>query len=224
MNFKVQTIQVALFIKDLNIAGYDKYALIGDLKEKVGSIFDAEPVVLPLPPNAPSDIPRVILNNKEGSYNCNIALNRVDVFKNKPQSEEDLKVFLDDQKEKTIIVFDFLKEKHVVVNRVGFIVTSLVEIEDKTGPEYLKEAFVASGKLDDPRELRMIYNKRENDFNHLIKMTTKQDNKLLLQIDVNTIPELMAEADFDGEKLESILNYAIEKIIKIQGSFPNFNI
>lgn len=229
MNFKLQKVQTALFIKDFSITGYDKYSLIGELKDSVGDIFDAEPVAFPLPPDAPLDIPRIILNNKKGVYSCNIALNRIDIFRNKPQDEEEkLEDILGNQKEQVKKVYDFFNGRSVIINRVGFVVTFLSEIKDKSGAEYLKETFLVADKLENPRELRLIYNKRASDnsveFNHLVTLIGRQDNKLVLQIDINTIPEIMKETNFAKEKLIDILNYSVKKTKQIKDNFPNFKV
>ncbi len=229
MDFKLQKIQTALFIKDFNITGYDKYSLIGELKNSVGNIFDAEPTVLPFPSDAPLDIPRIILNSKGGIYSCNISLNRIDIFRNKPQDEQEkLEDILANQKEQIKKIYDFFKGKNVVINRVGFVVAFLSEIENKSGAEYLKETFLVADKLESPRELRIIYNKRAKndsfDFNHLLKIIGQTANKLVLETDINTVPEVMTSSDFSQEKIDSILNYAIQKITEIQKDFPNINI
>lgn len=227
MDFKLQKIQTALFIEGFNIVGYDKYSFIGEVNNSIGDIFNAEPIVLPpLPLDAPLEIPRIILNSKEGIYTCNIALNRVDMFRNKPQErQERIENILDEQKKQTEKIYDFFKGKKVIINRVGFVVTFLNEIENKTGSEYLRKTFLVDNKLKNPRELQIIYNKQEQnnsiDFNQLFRIIGQSDNKVVLEIDINTTPELMAKSDFNKNNLSSILDYSIQKIIDIEKNFPN---
>ncbi len=229
MDFKLQKIQTALFIKGLNITGYDKYSLIGELKNSVGDIFDAEPTVLPFPSDAPLDIPRIILNSKDGIYSCRIALNRIDIFRNKPQDEQEkLENVLDNQKKQIEKIYAFFKEKKATINRVGFVAMFLTKIEDKSGAEYLRETFLVDNKLENPKELQVIYNKRAKnnsfEFNHLITLIGRQNDKFILQVDINTVPEMMTSSDFSQENLGSILNYSIQKITEIQESFPNITV
>lgn len=50
--------------------------------------FDGLESILPIPQDAPLEIPRVILNSKDEKYTCNISLNRADFFVNYKNQED----------------------------------------------------------------------------------------------------------------------------------------
>ncbi|MCX6806859.1 MAG: hypothetical protein NT135_01920 [Candidatus Berkelbacteria bacterium] len=233
MEFTPKNLQTALFVKDsikeLITPGYDKYSLIDEIKKKISDIFDAEPVVLPFPPDTPQNIPRIILKNKNETYSCNISINRVDIFQSLfPIHVKNLDNALKDQKTTVIKIFNFFKNKDLTINRIGFVVSGMLKINDNSSAEYLTKEFIKTGKLDIPRELSIVYNKRlkikDNDYNHRIVMRGGLDKQLFLQIDINTIPEMMAIKDLKIEDIKEILDYSTERITKINEEFPNFKI
>ena len=75
---KLITTQVALFSKDL-ISRPDK--MKDEIEQKMGgSIFDAMPLILNLPVDAPSDLPVVQAKSVSGRYALNISRMRIDYF------------------------------------------------------------------------------------------------------------------------------------------------
>jgi hypothetical protein len=51
-------------------------------------LFDGDPFVLPLPEDAPHEIPRITLENKDKSYKLEVAPARVNFFRNKTREED----------------------------------------------------------------------------------------------------------------------------------------
>jgi len=54
-------------------------AILGDLLREWGSVYDAEPVSIPLPPGVPGDVPSVILSSKDASLHAELARERVNL-------------------------------------------------------------------------------------------------------------------------------------------------
>lgn len=226
MDFKLVKLQVALFVRGLDIAKYDKYLVISELKDKVGDVFDAEPLALPFPPDAPPEIPRIVLRSNDGKFICNIALNRVDILRNvPPQGLEETEDLFAVHRSQTERIFAYLKEKGVVINRVGLTGSFVGRVAGGTSAEYLRSIFIVTNKLTSPKELQVIYNKRARneslDFNHLIKIISQENSKVVLQIDVNTIPEVMGASEFSIEDLNRILDYSTAKIKILREGFPD---
>ena len=78
VNFKVQKIQLTLFPKNFNLV--DKIKVANDLKVKMEGLFNGKSTILPLPIDAPLEIPRIILQSKDNFFGCNIAIPRIDFF------------------------------------------------------------------------------------------------------------------------------------------------
>lgn len=60
--------------------GFPKLGLLtGSLLERFGVDFPADPMSLPIPDNAPREIPRLIMKNGDGSRTLQVSLARVDI-------------------------------------------------------------------------------------------------------------------------------------------------
>jgi hypothetical protein len=185
--------------------------------------LDRQPFFTNVPIGAPKDIPRLVLQSKNGSYKCNISFSRVDLFQGKGLDEKELS--LENHKEKTINLIDYLIDKGASINRIGFIGIFLSEdFNESSSANYLRESFIKDDLLNNPKELNIGYNKRkvENniEFNHVVNFWGNDKKELRLQIDINNIPETKKEKN----ELISILKYSIEKMENIKKCFPDINI
>jgi hypothetical protein len=222
----IKKIQTAVFTRSLDFAidGYNKATFLEELGKELGDIFDGEPVFIPIPNNAPPEIPRIILNSKNNSFSCNISLLRTDLLLN---MDNNIGVGGRDpfisQKENLLRVVSFLKNKNSVINRIGFVVN--VEYSSPDSVEFVKKEFVKEGKLENSKELLIRYNKAslldDIKMNNLIAISGKKENVIMVQIDINTAPEIMVSSDFNENILEKIINYSIERTKKITKNFPN---
>lgn len=74
--FLVQSITSVLFgTYDLS----DTLSKANILHQAVKQVFNGEPFLFPIPDNAPTEIPRIILRNRDETYQSTIALNRVEI-------------------------------------------------------------------------------------------------------------------------------------------------
>ncbi|MDP3057269.1 MAG: hypothetical protein Q8N37_01965 [bacterium] len=230
MKKEIKKIQTAIFYKNFQLGNtYDKSKILLELREKVGSIFDGEPIMFPIPFGTPPEIPRIILNSKDGIYSCHVALDRTYVFYNATENLENIDRVLSKQKDNSLKLFDFLKSKNSIINRVGFIIEFEITIDDENGSEYLKKEFFLDSKFTDPKELTFRYNKAdktkgETGMNNLITVLGKADRVVKVQLDINSIAETMDNSDFTKENFTEIIDYAIIKIPPILEKFPIFEL
>ena len=81
LSFEIRSSQCVLFCEvDLE----EKLALAAALKDSNRSRFDGEPLLLPIPPDAPSELPAVVLQSKDSSIALTMSATRVDVTVNHP--------------------------------------------------------------------------------------------------------------------------------------------
>jgi hypothetical protein len=223
MDFNLKSIQTALFIKEFDVDKANIYNFPNEIKS-YSSIFDGDPFFTNVPSDAPKDIPRLILKSKDDRYNCNISLNRVDLFQNNLKKD----LSLEEQKEAIKSIFNFLEKKKITINRVGFIGNFLTIIEEQTSAEYINSEFIKEDALKNPRELIINYSKRtkqeEINFNVFLRLLGKNEKNLNLQIDVNTIQEDMETNVFNERDFFNILDYSVKEIEKIKNEFPIINI
>jgi hypothetical protein len=75
--FVVASCQATLFTPDEEVSSAK---IIAGIVPRWASRFDGEPVVMPFPGPVPREVPRVILQDKTGSWRCEIASARINVF------------------------------------------------------------------------------------------------------------------------------------------------
>jgi hypothetical protein len=230
METKIKKIQTAIFTKNFNISNdLDRANLLTEINKSVKHVFNGVPTQLPIPNDAPPEIPRFILKSIDENFSCNIALSRIDILYNVPVNYSESKDELfETQKKNTEVIFDFLLNKNIIIiNRIGFIaVTEKTLIsEEKDSINYLRSEFIKNDKFSSPKELLFRYNQEENsdnfDMNNLITISAKIGSSINLQTDINTIAEKMDENNFTKNNFGEIIDYAILKTKKFIDNFPN---
>lgn len=229
MEATIKKIQTAIFTRNFQIQNeYDKSNILLELKEKVGDIFNGQPIWVPVPNDAPQEIPRIVLNSLDNVYSCNIALNRSDVFLNLANPvEKETDALFEKQKSNSFKIFTYLKEKGAVINRVGFVVD--VEYQNEKGVEFLRERMLKENKFQEPKELSFRYNHTDRieeidiETNNLITISGKTGSDIIqVQFDINTVAEIIGKADFSKDYFEKIIAYSERKSKKMIDTFPEF--
>ncbi len=190
---KIVKLQLALFFQN-PISRPDN--LMGGINSSMGNLFDAMPQILPIPADAPLEIPRVQMWSENGKYNCNIACSRVDFILNGDFRDEvvwpDLtKDFL--AKVKLFITSVFEESKII---RFGFI--GNFYIPDKSATTSMTKKYLKID-LNSAEEIYLRFNKGSSShgynlnnitsINSAIAETNAQTNKgIFIELDVNNIP------------------------------------
>lgn len=229
MTTKIKKIQTAIFTRNFNISNdLERASLFTEINQYANSIFNGVPTQLPIPNDAPPEFPRFILNSLDGKFSCNVSLSRTDVFYNvPPTSIESNDQLFETQKTNIQNIFSFLLSKSVIVNRVGFIALAekILTLEEGNSLDYLKNNFIQSGKLNNPKELTFNHNRfgqSENfEMNNLITFGAKIDSNITLQTDINTVAEGMNENNFNLENFNEIIDYTIHETRVYIDNFPN---
>jgi hypothetical protein len=194
-NAKLIQLQLALFFAE-NEPRPDKLGQkITDTS--LGDVFNQMPIIMPIPLDAPPEIPVVILRSMSDVYSCNISRSRIDFFV-KPGENDDsnqhLIDFIEHIRPFASVVFANRK-----VNRFGFIGQYMIRTNDpvsKIHGKYLKYNF---GDLE---ELSIRFNKRFKSkngnllMNRLIDISkanfTEKNGKeqvgIFIQKDINNVP------------------------------------
>lgn len=77
MEFFVQRILTVLF-GSLDLT--NKLAVANSLITRAQGMLDGEPAVLPVPADAPPEVPRILLSSKDGAYRCNVGIDHVELM------------------------------------------------------------------------------------------------------------------------------------------------
>ena len=212
-NFKLSSIQTVLFLSDFRLT--DKPSFTKELLDLTKDIFNDEPLILPIPDDAPKDIPRIILKSTNSSYYVNISLDRLDFNFRVIDEGVDLKFeetidgYLNNIKKIYNLLLNY---EHTRISRIGFITRFFVKVEEGA-PTFIKDKFLKKGLFPNARSIDISETERIStgpyQLNILINIKSlkrggeEKFKGLLTEIDMNTIKE--KDYDFKIEPLKKLL-------------------
>lgn len=213
MDFRLTNIQIALFLSDFNLI--DRLSFAKDLHDKLKEKFNDEPIVLPIPTDAPSGIPRIILKNTDSSYSLEISLSKVNLFFNLKKGEEKLKFedIIEDYLDCAEKIYTlFLGFNHTRIKRMGFVVGFFSELEENIA-DFLKDKLLKEKTFQEAKTIDITEGENLSlgpyQLNKLIniKSLRKKDENtykgLYLEIDINTLEE--EDYNFTRKELKDLL-------------------
>ena len=122
-----------------------KFNLIQRVSETCGELLDGEPTILPIPLDAPMEIPRLQLNSKDDSFSWGISMLRSDLrFNDKGEPNKkiaDISEILFKNLYEIIILYT--QEFNLGIRRVGFVANYIAELTDRT-PDYITKSFLCN--------------------------------------------------------------------------------
>jgi hypothetical protein len=80
VNLETVVLQSAFFVTNVSLV--DKLEVANKVKKGL-DILDGEPTILPVPNDAPLEIPRIILTSRNKAFSCHISSERIDLVINK---------------------------------------------------------------------------------------------------------------------------------------------
>lgn len=223
---QIAIIHMSLFISDSN---FKTTTYLKKLLEIGSDIFDGEPTVVPLPENAPSDIPRIILLNKDNSKRLEVSPIRVNYIRNKKTADDLLtpQKSMDDASNFLLELLDISKVRcnrlSCVINRFG--------INDSSGGEiathFCKDTFLKKESWP-PNFCELhahnIINKFSGDLNAncwvrfkngKINPEGKEIPVIIIEQDINTSAELMKEISFTADDINTFFSDLYDKANRI---------
>jgi hypothetical protein len=201
-------IQLGLFFKNDFQSEVENASLA--IKKEFGS--DVTPQIIGVPSDAPSEIPRLVINSS--LVNINLAKNRIDFFSKQEN-------FVQENFEK---IFNIINSISVEIGRIGVVVTSFKEIsisEFKKIFDQKKVSFV------NPKEITVRFNEETNLINFKINnsqiYTTGfikgedgiQKSGVIITRDVNTLAEDIKQHSFSKDAMSNFIVEAISLADKI---------
>lgn len=190
---KIVKLQLALFFQN-PISRPDN--LMEGINSSMGNLFDAMPQILPIPAEAPAEIPRVQMRSEKGKYNCTIACSRVDFILNGDFRDETIwpdltKDFLAKVK---LFIGSIFEQSRIV--RFGLIANFF--IPDKSPAISITKKYLKVD-LNLAEEINLRFNKRTSSYgynlNNITSVNTavtetngQVDKGIFIELDVNNIP------------------------------------
>lgn len=212
----INSMQAAIFCSELLISNKEEF--IYHVVQETNDFLKGEPTILPIPDDAPPEIPRIILKSKTYPYSCNFCKNRFDFFyKEQRKPDKTLEqVFPDFQKILDRLTAYVKTSLNIKVMRLGFISNFVIGLKE-SGNKYLLREYLHPNIFLNPYEIQInVLHKFELGFfkvNRWIKLkplrmknNVKDDRRILIEIDINTLSE--ETYDFSPDQIKQFIVFA----------------
>ena len=206
MDFLVRSFQVVLFgLIDVR----DPLGIGNQVRSAASGLLDGDPLVLPLPADAPSEIPRIVLKSKDERYSCNVSGVRVDFFY---REKEPTRKWIE-LRDEYLQYLSAISQTVVGTLRTGITRLGSVaefEVPISTSPSLtIRRAYLKEGILSGQHEIQLGVLDRLAweiaDINRWIRVRGKEGESVLrVVVDINTIPD--KKFDFDVQGIEAFYN------------------
>lgn len=224
-NFQLQQLQIALFTPGINLNR--PLDIAQGLISATGTLFDGQPIILPIPPDAPPEVPRIIVKNSNDSYTCNISKNRIDFIFTEKGMFRSMRDEKDNFLNHLLSLVDLFKSNFKIsITRIGTIATFLLPLGESSN-KFITEKFLKEYLFGGTYEIQFGVLKKLQlagyGANCWFKLNTfrnmqdvSDDRAMLVAFDVNTQPEVSYDLNKDqiGIFFNSAIKY-IEETIEI---------
>lgn len=218
---KLITTQVALFSKDL-ISRPDK--MKDEIEQKMGgSIFDAMPLILNLPVDAPSDLPIVQAKSVSGRYALNISRMRIDYIVNPDYESNDDPLTAFNTYRSSVERFCKAVTSQTEISRIGIVFTLFENNADSVRAiydRYLKtncnaKCIEVTVRFNVQKQVKglLLNNIRviEAGNLHIDRNGTGEDKKgVIIQLDTNNVPSIQNKLTNDN--IATVIMSAIKNL------------
>ena len=220
-SFQLQNVKAVLFTQRINLSKPIEIAGSFMSNAGIGNLYNGQPMILPIPQDAPSEIPRIILKNANKSYACNISQDRIDFTFSRKEAHATLQdvsnTFLNHLISHVEVINNNLR---VSIIRVGVVVTLIFPLKESSN-KFVSEKFLKEHLFENSYEVQIGILKREQlagfETNCWFKMNTLRNKKdqsddraLLIAYDVNTLPEKLF--DLNRDQVSIFYNSSIKYI------------
>lgn len=192
--FIIRSIQAAFFLSNIDLS--DKLNVANIVKNNLHPFLNGAPTILPIPEDAPAEIPRIVLTSVDSNLICNISPIKIDLIQKNVSIKESI--------DKSILIFftNIDKLAQTITTkfsansyRLGLAITYIVDPSIK-GLDLLKTKYLSNPK-DISEEIQI--NKRlkgvigEFEINNWLRLIAKNGSKekdkpqLLIISDINTL-------------------------------------
>lgn len=175
----------------------NKLEVANSIHEPLKTILDGEPLLLPLPDEAPTEIPRISLTSKNNKYQCNISKEFIEFAYREDKPIKGLSELREQYLEVVGIISKVLKDKlRSTIFRNGLVIRFTIPHE--TPVVSVKDKFIKSGILNTPRALELnVLDRMEwealiiNRWYRIATKTEQSNGEKVISVvyDINTITE-----------------------------------
>lgn len=217
-NFKIGSLQVSIFTPEVL---FSKTKILERMMSCFGDHLDGDTVSIPIPGDAPKEIPRITLCSGDGKLKLDIAESRVNIFRylNDNEAGVDTNEFFDFSLR---IIREYKNFTRSIIGRLALVTERFISNQKPAstladyfcGRKSAKELFGQS--LNFEIHSHKKYRLKEFNINSWVRFKTgtlKKNSKpiILVMQDINTLAEELEETDFGIEQAEIFLRAAYKK-------------
>lgn len=232
MEPNVFDVQLSLFVVDtVTSTGYS--SVVTSLKESCPFLNGGSETILPVPVEAPDEIPRVIVNSNDQRYGVSIARRKISfVIKNNAQNNLTLQQMFEDLQARLGLLLVFISGLNWRVNRMGVITNIRYDVaEGETARTWIVENCLREGVYGSGDPLEVFYRLAwRGDVNNLLSNFVVQighepvdaighERIINTNFDVNTSPTLITDSNFSREVITRYVTDAIGEIVDLPGQY-----
>ncbi len=228
LDFYARKLQVALFLSTLDLS--DRLDLAVAIRESSGGVLNAEPLMLPVPDDAPPMIPRLRVKDTEGTRTCQVTPGRIDLWfepEEEHRQQEDLEHIVRSQFELTSRIWNQLQEQfNAGAHRVGFVSQLVADTEDANS--LLRDAFLRTSHFNasDRLEVHVLHKMDIGEYsvNRWVRLRAfpsssgaDENGRLAMEVDINTLPE--NPLDISRDTLSRFSGSALDLLQETKSTF-----
>lgn len=214
-NLKIASLQVSIFTPAVL---FSKTKVLERMIGNFADSFDGDTVAIPIPEDAPKEIPRIALHSADGKLKLDIAESRVNLFRYRKDND----VGIDTNQ---ILDFSFrvIKEykdcTQSIIGRLALVAVKFLRNEKAASTlasYFCKERFT-KGLFDQAHDFEIHSHKKYTlekfNVNSWVRCQTRrsaQDNQpiILVTQDINTLAEELETRDFSLKQVKAFLQVA----------------
>ena len=153
--FLLVRLQIALFLSTLDLtSGLDLASAIRDIS---GRVLDGDPLILPVPGDAPQEVPRVIQVSRDERRTCQVAGNRLDIVFQLPSDtggSADFQGIARQHAQVSSAIWQVLQSRFKASGyRIGIVSTFRATAEEAA--RTLRQRFLIPSNAPEPHELQL---------------------------------------------------------------------
>ncbi|MDP2645316.1 MAG: hypothetical protein Q8P24_10280 [Desulfobacterales bacterium] len=227
---EISSIQASLFLSSFV---FSTYKILKTVIEASSELFDGDPIVLPIPDDAPREIPRIILKKKDNTMKLELSPLRFNFFRTKTGDGDEILV-----DEFLTIASKLLSE--MVENIEGDVVRMAVVLErfcpNEEPPSVIADHFCKSSFISEPfdrpsgfelhslKKYKFLDSFEVNSWVRIKSGISHYEKELHRPVivahqDINTLAELMDTTIYIDEDISKFFNNIFTEFDKILGLY-----
>lgn len=223
-------LQTALFLSTLDLTS--KLDLATVIRDGSGALLDADPLILPVPADAPHEVPRLIQRSRDERWICQVAGNRLDIVFQLPpgnQGSTDFQGIARQQAQVGSAIWQAIQTRcNASGNRIGIVSTFRGIMEEAA--RTLRDRFLIPSNAPEPHELQLhaLHSMTLNDVmvNRWTRCTagpsrspSSDQGVIQVEIDINTLAA--HPLDLTPSRITSFIEGGVNLVLSTMESLFN---